>query len=564
MSSKFLRLGLLIFLGSCFLLLASLPARQGSYVAAMSKANGDNIKEAGTYFGVFRNGAPENMAHIAKLEEQIGKKPAMIMWYQDWSCKFPKDEAETITKYGAVPQIVWEPWYWQDKSKVKLKDIVDGKWDNYIRFWAQDIKDFNQPIFIRLAHEFNLTIYPWGVPNNEQDPTLYIKAFRHVVDVFRREKVENVKWVWCFNNYSNPPNEAWNDWAEAYPGDKYVDWVGIDGYNWGKTQEWSGWETFKVLFRDQVRRAKMLWPTKPIMIAEFSSAEKGGDKAAWISEIPEYLKSSLRDIDAIIWFDIKKEADWRIKSSKESLAAFKEIMKDPVFLSDGPALAKHTVSGARNIAQKTAFALKAASPLTIDGDLADWNLSSPISMRDKSFFKEGMGWTGLDDLSGDAYIMWDETYFYVAAKIVDSTPLINTQQKHNVWNGDAIEIVLGLSQKADPKRVAFTSGDYQLGFGTGDGKSNLPSIWSWQLRRNPEDSEIKVVKTAEPLGYILEAKIPWEFFKGKFVPAKGSKIGFDIAFDDADQRGERQKQFIWNGDYYFYKDPSVWGILELK
>ncbi|MBU0672772.1 MAG: hypothetical protein KJ732_07090 [Candidatus Margulisbacteria bacterium] len=63
---------------------------------------------------------------------------------------------------------------------------------------------------------------------------------------------------------------------------------------------------------------------------------------------------------------------------------------------------------------------------------------------------------------------------------------------------------------------------------------------------------------------MLEAKIPWEFFKGQFIPASGKAVSFDIAFDDADQSGERERQFIWNGDYYFYKDPSVWGVLEFK
>jgi hypothetical protein len=65
------------------------------------------------------------------------------------------------------------------------------------------------------------------------------------------------------------------------------------------------------------------------------------------------------------------------------------------------------------------------------------------------------------------------------------------------------------------------------------------------------------------LGYVIEAKIPWEFF-GAFRPKSGARVGFDVALDDADQTGEREKQFIWNGDYCFYKDPSVWGILEFK
>jgi beta-mannanase len=527
----------------------------------MSKATGDN-HEREVYVGVFREGAPRNMNYIQKFEEQTGKKPASIMWYQDWVQEFPKEDALNAINYGAIPHIVWEPWYWGDRTKVKLDDIISGKWDSYIRSWAKAIKEFGHPLFLRYAHEFNIEGYPWGVVNNDKDPQVYIKAYRHVVDIFKKEKVKNVKWIWCFMNYSYP-DEPWNDWVAAYPGDDYVDWIGIDGYNWGTTQSWSQWQVFKYLFRDQMRKARKLWPTKPIMIAEFACAGEGGDKAGWIKEIPTYLKTSMRDIDAVVWFDQKKETDWRISSSSMSLAAFKEIMKDPLFSSSGNDLFTLTLSP-KKPEKSVATAVKAPKPVVIDGKLSEWGRAMPIVMVDSSYFKEGLDWKGVEDLSGKAYLMWDETNLYLAAEITDKIPLVNKQERGNIWNGDAIEIVLSVDPKADPDRGSFAAKDYQLGLGTGDGKGKAPSIWSWQKRRVPEGSEIAVERTSSPLGYVLEAKVPWEFFRGKFVPSSGSKIGFDIAFDDADYSGERERQFIWNGDYYFYKDPSIWGVLEFK
>jgi hypothetical protein len=197
----------------------------------------------------------------------------------------------------------------------------------------------------------------------------------------------------------------------------------------------------------------------------------------------------------------------------------------------------------------------------VDGSLSGWQLGSPISMKDLSFLKEGLDWKGPQDLSGSAYLMWDNENLYLAAEIKDANPLVNLKQKQDIWNGDAIEMVMSADPSADPKRTTFASSDYQIGFSPGDGKENLPVIWNWQRHRSPTGSEIVAKKTKD--GYILEAKIPWEFFRG-FVPAKGTKLGFDIAFDDADYTKERERQFIWNGDYDFYKDPSVWGILELN
>ena len=531
---------------------------------AMARSSGDNGQKADqkVFIGVFREGAPANINHVIKFQEQVGKKPAMIMWYQDWAQNFPWDACTNAVNYGAVPHIVWEPWYWSDHSKVQLQDIIDGKWDTYIRSWAQEIRNFRHTVFLRLAHEFNIEGYPWGIVNNQKDPELYIKAYRHVVDIFKKEKVNNVKWVWCFMNHSHP-DESWNDWERAYPGDDYVDWIGIDGYNWGTTQDWSQWEAFKYLFRDQVRRSKKLWPDKPIMVAEFASAEKGGDKAAWIREIPGYLKTSMRDLDLIVWFDIRKEADWRVKSSKDSLAAFQEIMKDPLFSSSGEALAGLKVSPASK-EKKKAFARRAPGRVLIDGKLSDWDKGSPVRMQDASFFKEGVEWAGKEDLSGNAYLMWDDENLYLAAVVNDDQPFMNSQTRQNIWNGDAVEVVLGLDLDAKADRSSFRRGDYQLGFSTGDGRDNPPIIWSWQRRREPGGGEISVTRSTRPSGYVLEAKIPWEFFRIKFKPSKGTKLGFDIAFDDADKSKERERQFIWSGDYLFYKDPSVWGVLELK
>ena len=74
-------------------------------------------------------------------------------------------------------------------------------------------------------------------------------------------------------------------------------------------------------------------------------------------------------------------------------------------------------------------------------------------------------------------------------------------------------------------------------------------------------SKIKVIRKVDPQGYIMEAKLPWSSL-GVFSPKTGTKLGFNIAIDDADIRFEREAQLIWSGDYFFYKDPSVWGELE--
>ncbi len=526
---------------------------------SIAKALGTKTAAAefsGCFIGVFREGAPASIGLIKKFEKETGKKPAVIMWYRDWSGGFPKDACDNARAYGAIPHIVWEPWYFGEMDKIKLDNIMNGQWDDYIRSWAKSAKAWGHPLLVRIGHEFNIDGYPWGVGNNGKDPQKYIKAFRHIVDIFKKEGAANVKWVWCFMNFSYP-DEAWNDYEAAYPGDEYVDWIGIDGYNWGTTQTWSDWQNFKMLFREQMRRMTKLHPTKPIMVAEFACAEKGGDKAAWINEMPKDLKISMKGIKAVIWFDIRKETDWRITSSTRALAAFKQVMKDPYFSSSSAALESLVVS-AKPRTVNAAKALKAKKTVKLDGTLSSFVDGYSIDLDKKDNLREGNDWTGLADLSGKIYVKWDENNLYIGAKVNDNKPLTNKRRRGDIWNGDAIELVMSTKPGADNKRDEVGDADFQIGFGTGDGKQNAPSIWIWQKRAQPKDAQIMVKKTST--GYILEAMVPWSSFTD-YRPRANDTVGFDIALDDAD-KDERKAQLIWNGDYAFYKDPSVWGRLQ--
>lgn len=539
-----------VFLLSGF---ACLTARQA--VSAEIKAS----KEPGCYIGIFREGIPASMFGLKDFEKELGKQFAIIMWYQDWSKPFPKALCDKVIKRNSVPHIVWEPWLWTDKEKIKLDNIIAGEWDEYIRSWAQDIKTWGGPIFLRWGHEFNIDGYPWGIVNNGKDPAKYVEAFRHVKKIFMNEGALNAKFVWCPMNDSWP-KERWNEIDKAYPGDEYVDWIGIDGYNWGTTQSWSNWLTFNELFRDVSRDLWRKHPTKPIMIAEFASAAQGGDKAKWIQSITEDLKK-MPYIKAIQWFDEMKETDWRIDSSKKTFNAFKQTIKNPYYAatySPEDELAMPILGIKRNKIN----AYYTNTPLSLDDDVSGWITNSPAEINSLGQIQEGtLLWKGPSDISGKVYIKWDKENLYFSALINDNKPMINSKKKKYIWNGDAVEIVLGLDKNADPNRFNLTDSDLQIGFGTGDSSKNPASIWNWKNNESPKDAQISVSRAAGPNGYVLKAIVPWKSLSTTFTPSERDFIGFDIALDDSDS-ADRTKQMVWNGDFLFYKDPGVWGRLE--
>jgi beta-mannanase len=112
-----------------------------------------------------------------------------------------------------------------------------------------------------------------------------------------------------------------------YPGDAYVDWTGVDGYNWGTSDPDFDWQSFHDVFKD-------IYPLlaakgKPILIGEMASDEVGGSKSQWIADMIPTLRTDFPSIKAFVWFDVKKERDWEINSSASSLAAYVTLAADP-------------------------------------------------------------------------------------------------------------------------------------------------------------------------------------------------------------------------------------------
>jgi beta-mannanase len=154
-----------------------------------------------------------------------------------------------------------------------------------------------------------------------------VAAFRRVVDLLR-EAGASARVVWA-------PNVAFPDSAPLrplYPGDRYVDWVCIDGFNWGTSQPDQRWRSFDQIFRPTYQEVLALAPTAQLMI-ETGCSEAGGDKAAWLTDaLTVQLPDSYPRVEAVVWFDENKETDWRIDSSPAALAAFRRAVRAPTYV----------------------------------------------------------------------------------------------------------------------------------------------------------------------------------------------------------------------------------------
>ena len=271
--------------------------------------------------GVSTPSGARDLTQLDAFERDAGARAGMVMYFQGWAHdEFDPTLARSVAARGSVPLIAWEPWDYRaglDQPTYRLSRILDGTHDAYITRWAQGAKAYGGRLLVRFAHEMNDRHYPWSEQVSGNQPGQYAQAWRHVVSIFRSVGATNVGWVWA-------PNVSYAGTTPLkglYPGDSYVDWVGVDGYNGGTALPWGGWLTFSQIFGSTLAELAAVTTTKPVMIAETASTEVGGSKASWITDFFAQL-AARPQIKAFVWFNHDKETDWRIQSSESARQAF--------------------------------------------------------------------------------------------------------------------------------------------------------------------------------------------------------------------------------------------------
>jgi len=288
--------------------------------------------------------AVSDISALSNLENNLGANFHSCKWYEDWSDSFYPGIASSFKNHGCLPELTWQPQI--DGTGVSYEDVISGKYDQYLATFAQSVKSFGSPVRISLAPEMNSEWTAWGLGNNGNNTENHKLFWRYVVNKFRSEGASNVSWIWSANiRYYNDPSA----YKDIYPGDDYVDFAGLDGYNWGTTQSWSAWQSFSDVFSRSYYELTSV-SNRNILIMEVASTEKGGDKAAWIKSMFSDIQNRFPRIQGFTWFSINKETDWRIDSSPQSLAAFSEMM------SEKPPVATGTTTTQSSYNAKTGYA----------------------------------------------------------------------------------------------------------------------------------------------------------------------------------------------------------------
>ncbi|MFD3944260.1 glycoside hydrolase family 26 protein [Streptomyces sp. NPDC058579] len=266
------------------------------------------------YFGAAMKGAPHSMKAVDDYTVMVGKRPNLIEYHAAWGDGFDSSGVRKAWESGALTVLSWEPF------RTSLADIADGASDGYIAEYARAVRTLNLPVAITFADEMNGFWEEWGTEH--ATPEEYVRAWRRIHDVFADVGAANVIWTWS-PNVINPMKKV--ALRPYYPGDAYVDWVGLVGYFTRVDPP----DEFDELFGPTIAQIRTFSP-KPLIVLE-TAAVPGSRRAADVRQLFKGV-SAARDVVGFVWFNHKApRADWRLAKGSEALAEFRRLAAADIY-----------------------------------------------------------------------------------------------------------------------------------------------------------------------------------------------------------------------------------------
>lgn len=251
-------------------------------------------------FGIFEPTYPLYAYKLEQMEDMFNYEFPVILLYNSFQLPYKTDYMNQAKKDGKVVEYGL---YTIDSVDGKEKDItleiIEGKYDEYLKHLADSFNEYDYPVLFRLNNEMNGEWVWYSSHLIGKDTDLFIECWRYIYDKFMEYGVDNLIFVWNPNEKSFP-NFAYNHYLNYYPGNEYVDVVGLTAYNTGNYYNGEVWrsfvEAYDHFYYDYVRHF-----SHPMMITEFSGASAGGNKSEWFADMFNKISNYDRIKLAVLW-----------------------------------------------------------------------------------------------------------------------------------------------------------------------------------------------------------------------------------------------------------------------
>ena len=263
--------------------------------------------DAGFTWGIYEPRIDEDdITELENLQNELDYHFDIALHYSNIRNPYKEgsiyDTLNMLWENGTVTELTMQTQLYDAFSRPSMVyEILNGDYDEYLHAYAADIARFGHPVLFRPFNEMNGDWCNYSAYWTSRDTSIYVDLYRYIYSIFEEEGANaNTLWIWNPNERSFP-NFAWNAIDNYYPGDEYVDIVGITGYNTGTYYEGETWRSFTEIYDPIMARMETQY-FQPMMITEFSCSSTGGDKAAWIEDMFSAIQEHPR-LKAAIWWD---------------------------------------------------------------------------------------------------------------------------------------------------------------------------------------------------------------------------------------------------------------------
>lgn len=280
---------------------------------------------------------------IPEIEQKIEYKFPFILSYVHFNKDFPTEFMNKIYSQGKIVELTYQITYSDNRNLFNYTpnlDIYRGLKDDEIRKFAKSAKEFGHPFLFRLNNEMNTDWTSYSGIVNMSDPEIYIDNWHRFYRIFEEEEVNNVIWIFNPNDLNFPPCN-WNNFLAYYPGNQYVQMIGLTGYNTGtyyQQEMGEHWREFNNIYDNIQRKYQPFFNEFPWIITEFSSSSVGGDKVKWISNMFKHI-DKYKNIKIAVWFSF---ADYDFRHDKNGQVA------RPYWLDETPETIEEFKKGLKN------------------------------------------------------------------------------------------------------------------------------------------------------------------------------------------------------------------------
>ncbi len=249
---------------------------------------------------------------IKHFEAMIGRKLAIVDRFLGFS-QTSMGFAVHVSAQGRIPMISWRAVDHKDLDPNRAAKIARGDFDQQIRRFANAVKAVHRSVLIRFAWEMT------AGPGNVQyigKPADFIRAWRHVVSLFRQQGAGNARFVWAprARSFCNGKGLAY------YPGNAWVNWIGASAV------PYNTWSPFRRLFGCFYSWAA---PHAKPLLAWVGVRERPGDpqwKARFLNGARRAIGTSMQKLSAFVYFNsTSNKANHWADSSAASFRAYKTM-----------------------------------------------------------------------------------------------------------------------------------------------------------------------------------------------------------------------------------------------